>query len=292
METTIFAQLINGISIGSIYALLAIGFNLLLLVSGVMQYAYPHVVVLSMYMSWMVFESTGRSMLLGIPAAIGAGLGFSLALEPLFRILSKRGAVIASFIMALGIAVIFTDLMGRVLNYGVPIAFTQSLPSAVPIAQTGIATITLGQMSTILGSVVSVIVFLYILYRTKLGGAFRATAQNAWAARLVGIPSTLTSIRANLIAGLLGGISAVFLAMSLGTAAAPLGDLLALKVVACALLAGLGNLRGGLIAGLILGLVESFAQGYLPGDWTNAIAFAMIFVVVMIKPEGLFGVRA
>jgi branched-chain amino acid transport system permease protein len=94
------------------------------------------------------------------------------------------------------------------------------------------------------------------------------------------------------MAGLLAGISAVFLIMTLGSAAAPLGAMLAIKVFAVAMFAGLGNLRGGLIGGLILGLAESFVMGYIPGDWVNVVAFGMILGVVLWRPEGLFGLRA
>jgi branched-chain amino acid transport system permease protein len=95
-----------------------------------------------------------------------------------------------------------------------------------------------------------------------------------------------------LTSGLLGGFSAVFLLMYLGSAAGDLGDTLGVKMLAVAILAGLGNLRGGLIGGLILGLAESFATGYLPGAWSNAVAFALLLGIVMVKPGGLFGVRA
>jgi len=87
----------------------------------------------------------------------------------------------------------------------------------------------------------------------------------------------------------MGGISAIFLAMAIGTASSSLGDNLALKVMAVAMFAGVGNLGGGLVAALILGLAEGMVLAYLPGDWSQAIAFGMIMIIVMIKPKGLFG---
>jgi branched-chain amino acid transport system permease protein len=93
------------------------------------------------------------------------------------------------------------------------------------------------------------------------------------------------------IAGFLGGVTAVFVAMSLGSAYPALADSLGIKVIATVLFAGLGNLNGGLVCGLILGMAESLTTGYLPGQWSNALAFAMIMVTVMFKPQGLFGTR-
>jgi len=156
----------------------------------------------------------------------------------------------------------------------------------------GVATVSAGQLATIIGSFAAVFAFLYLLYRTRQGRAFRAMAQDPFVARLLGIPIIRASMYSYAVAGLLGGISAVFLAMALGTASSVLADNLALKVLAVALLAGLGNLKGGLIASFILGFAESMTVAYLPGQWSNALAFGIIIVVVMIRPKGLFGMRA
>lgn len=288
----VLAQLINGIAIGSIYSLLTTGFNLLLLVGGVCQFAYPHLVVLSMYICWLALRATGGNVFLSVAATIGSGIGLSLATEPLFRPLTKRGATLATFFVSLGIALIFTDIMSRIIYRGVPIGFPTTLTGKEAVAASGMIAISRGQLFTIIGSVLAVVGFLYLLYRTKLGRSFRAMAQNPFAARLLGIPITRTSIISYAIAGLLGGISAVFLVMTLGGATGALGGLLAIKVFAVAMFAGLGNLRGGLICGLILGVVESIVVGFFPGDWANAVVFGMVIVVVMWKPEGLFGLRA
>ena len=93
------------------------------------------------------------------------------------------------------------------------------------------------------------------------------------------------------IAGLLGGATAIFLAMSLGSAYAGLGDLFALKMIAIVLFAGIGNLLGGMAAAIILGVAETMATGYISGQWSNAVAFGMILIIVMARPQGLFGTR-
>lgn len=287
-----FAQMICGLACGSIYALLVTGFNLLLVVTGAFYFAFPHVVVMCMYICWMVIEKTGGNLFLGIISAVFSGIGISIISEPIFRPLTRRGAAIGTFIISMGIAMIIQDPMARVINEGIPIGFPVALSGKEALIQRGVITVTLGQIFTIVGSIIAVVVFMYLLYRTKSGKAFRSMAQNLTVARILGIPITKMSIYCYLIAGILGGISSVFLAMSLGAASSTLGDMLALKVIAAALLAGLGNLKGGLIAAIFLGLVEAFVLGYLPGDWSNAVAFAIIIGVVMTKPEGLFGVKA
>ncbi len=282
------AQLINGISVGSIYALLVTGFNLMFVVAGVVQFAYPHVVVLSMYVAWYVLRATGNNVPLAIAAAIGSGIGISLATEPIFRPMTKRAAMIASLIASLGLSMVITDIMSHGLNLGLPIAFPESLTGRVPIFQAGIATLFQGQLATFIGCICAVVGFLYLLYRTQSGRAFRAMTQSPFAARLLGIPIARTSIHSYVIAGLLGGISAVFLAMALCYASPALGNSLGLKVLAVALFAGLGNLKEGLIAGLIIGVVESMAMGYIPGDWSAAVIFGVIMISIMVRPQGVF----
>ena len=94
------------------------------------------------------------------------------------------------------------------------------------------------------------------------------------------------------IAGLLAGIIAIFLIMNLGAASPSLGELLALKGFIVVIVAGNGNLKGGIICGLALGLGEALAQAYLPGRWTDSIVFGAIMMALMVKPMGLFGPRA
>lgn len=287
----VFAQLINGLALGSMYALVVTGFNLLLLVAGVVQYAYAHIVVIGMYVAWAVLKATGDNLWLAAPVAVVSATLLSMLTEPLFRRLAKKGAVNQSFVMSIGISLILTHVMASELNHGVPISFPESVASNKAVFQVGAAAVSVGQVFTFIGTITAVVVFLYFVNRTMTGRALRAMAQSPFVARLLGIPIVKMRLTSFGIAGFLGGITSVFFAMALGSASSTLGDTLGLKVIATALFAGVGNLTGGMICGLILGVVECIAIGYLPGHWSDAIAFSMIMVAVFIKPEGLFGTR-
>jgi branched-chain amino acid transport system permease protein len=286
------AQLINGLAVGSMYALVVTGFNLLLLVSGVVQYAYAHIVVISMYIAWTVLQVTGENLILSILAAIFCATIISMLTEPLFRPLTKKGAINQTFVMSIGLAMIFTHIMAKHFHRGMPISFPERLAGHKAAIQFGVAAISTGQLYTFFGTIFAVATFMYLLYWTMTGKAFRAMAQSPFIARLLGIPIIKMGMISYGIAGLLGGVTAVFLAMALGSAYPVLGDLLGIKVIATVLFAGIGNLKGGLICGLILGVAESLTMGYLPGQWSDAVAFGMIMVAVMFKPEGIFGTRA
>jgi len=291
METFI-AQFINSIALGSIYALLVIGFNLLVLVTGIFPYAYAHVVVFSMYMCWIGLKISNNNVIVGIIFAIVSAIALSLVTEPLFRPLSRRGAQLGSFIVAMAIGSIITEILAQNLNKGIVINFPVELKGEGSLIKFGVSAISIGQIATVLGSIVAGGFFFYVLFRTKQGRAFRAIGQSSFNARLLGLPITKIGLLAFAITGILGGISAIFLSMSLGTASASLGNNLALKIMAVALFAGVGNIGGGIIAALILGLAENMALAYLPGTLSQAIAFAMIMIVVMIKPQGLFGTKS
>jgi branched-chain amino acid transport system permease protein len=228
----------------------------------------------------------------GIIFGIIAAVLLSLVTEPLFRPLTRRGAQLGSFIVAMAIGTIITEILARNLNKGIVISFPEELTGGRSLITFGISAISIGQIATVAGSIVAGGLFFYILFKTKQGRAFRAIGQDSYNSRLLGLPILRIGLLVYTIAGLMGGISAIFLAMSLETASASLGNNLAIKIMAIALFSGLGNIGGGILAALILGFAESMALAYLPGTYSQAIAFAMIMIIVMVKPQGLFGTKA
>jgi len=285
------AQLLNGLSLGSIYVLLVLGFNLMLVVAKIIQFAYPHLVVLSMYVCWGALKYT-NNMFLVVLASIVSCVIVNVAIEPIFRALAKKHGldINVSFVVSISIALLITDVMSHALNYGFPIAFPTDWVGK-SILSFGLIAFSAGQAYALIGGIVAVALFFYLLYRTRQGRVFRALSENSVLASIIGIPVVKTRILSYAIAGLLGGVTAVLFARLLGSASPSLGDFVAMKVVAVSILAGLGNLKGGLICGLLLGIAESLAMGYLPGSWSNAIAFMMILIIMLIRPEGLFGIQ-
>ena len=287
------AQLMNGLALGSIYILLATGFNLMLLVARIVQFAYPHIVVLSMYACWETLRLTDNNIILAIFVCIATAVLLNVLTQPIFhRVMSRRGVDInASFVVSMGMAMVITEVMSHQFNYGFPIAFPEAWMGKGTFIRIGLITLSKGQVYALSGGIFFVSAFFYLLYRTKQGRAFRAVAEDSYAARLVGIPIMRTGIYSYTIAGLLGGLIALLLSMLLGSASPWLGDFVALKVIAVCIVAGLGNLKGGLICGLLLGVAEGMVVGYFPGSWSNAIAFIMMLLIILIKPQGLFGLR-
>jgi branched-chain amino acid transport system permease protein len=285
------AQFINGLAIGSIYAIIVVGVNLLLLVRGVVHYSYAHIMVVSMYVAWAVLERTGDNLFLAVPAAILTATLLTTLTEPIFRPLALRDAYLETVIASLGIGIILTEIMSHFLNNGLPVSFPSHITGGGAMIQVSAITFSLAHVYTLVGSIGAVFGLFYLLYKRKLGLAFRSMAQNLKVARLMGIPFNRTGIYSFAIAGVLAGIIGVFTAMTLGNASAELGNNLAIKATVLILFAGMGNLKGGLICALLMGVAEALAMAYLPGRWTEAIVFGAIMIVIIIKPHGLFGAR-
>ena len=285
------AQLFNGLSLGSMYVLLVTGFNLMLLVARIIQFAYPQFVVLSMYAGWAVLEANG-SIIWAILASLGVSIVLNLLSEPIFRRINNTEGVDinSSFVASLGLSMIIVEIMSHEINDGFPVSFPEKWVGG-NVINFGLISISRGELLALIGGIVSVLVFFYIIYRTRQGRLFRAIAEDRETARLAGIPILKTSLFSFFIAGVLGGIIAVLFSMLLGSASPWLGESVALKVLAVSIVAGLGNLSGGLIVGFSLGILEALAMGYFSGSWSNVIAFVLMLIVVLFKSEGLFGAR-
>jgi branched-chain amino acid transport system permease protein len=288
------AQIVNGLSLGSIYILLVSGFNLLLLVAMIIHYSYPTVVVLSIYVAWVALAATGNSVPVAIVAAVAAGVLLNVITAPIFqRVMKNRGEVDinSTMIISMGIGMVITDVLSHSVNKGYPISFsgTPLADGGKPFLRFGLISASAGQALALGAGIVFVGLLFLLIYRSRVGRDFRAIAEDPNGAKLVGIPVLKTGLISYSITGLLGGLTAILMILLLGSASPDLGDQLARKVLAISIIAGLGNLQGGLVVGLALGILEAIIQGYLAGSWSNAIAFAVMLVVILVKPKGIFG---
>ncbi len=288
------AQVINGISTGSIYVLLVTGFNLLLLVAMIIHFTYPQVVVFSMYITWIILKLTSGSFPLAILGGVASSVLINLLSAPLFqKVMQKRGEVDinSTMVLSMGIGMIITDVLSHSFNNGLPISFPGALGGSASLVRVGLISVTAGQVLSLGIGIVMVSLFFVLLYRTRSGRAFRAIAEDPAGARLVGIPLVRTGLASYALSGVFGGVIAVLFVMMLGYASPGLGEQVAHKVLAVSIIAGLGNLAGGLVVGLALGILEAIVQGYISGSWSNAIAFVIMLVVILVRPKGLFGMR-
>ena len=282
------SYIISGIQLGILYGIVTIGFNLLILVTGVLNFGYSNLLVLSMYAGWLILEATGN-IFLAAAGTIVSGIVINAALTPLFLPFIKKRAHLEALVISIGISLISVEVMSHWLNHGLPIAFPKAIQMSDSAIKFGLASIGIGRIISLAVGIVLLFVFFRFLYHSKQGRILRAVAQDTDVAAMMGISIPKTMFVSFALGGLLAGVVAILMAVSLGSASAELGDNITLMCLAILFLSGIGNLKGGLICAVFLGIVEGLVMGYLPPDWTKAFAFSVILLVLLFKPEGIFG---
>jgi len=287
MEALI-AYLEAGLVSGSIYSLIAIGMNLLLVVSDVILFAYGEIVVISMYLCWLILKLSGN-YLLAFFGALGSSVILTLLVEPLLRGLREKRLVVETLVMTIAVGMILTEIMAYFLNAGLPIAFPPSVVGGGGEASFGLIKIAAADVYVILATLALLVSLYYFLFKTKQGKALRAISYNIQVARLLGIPLQKATSISFIIAGLMSGVTAALFIVTIGVASPELGAHVTFKGMAVMLLGGMGSLKGGVVGGYILGIIECLVRGYFIGDWADAIAMGCIMIIIILRPGGIIG---
>ncbi|GIX10775.1 branched-chain amino acid ABC transporter permease [Elioraea sp.] len=277
----------SGLTVGAVYALVALGFTLIYNASDVINFAQGEFVMLG-GMVTVFAVAAGVPLPLAALLAIAAAVLTGLALHR-FAIEPARGAsAVTLIIITIGASILIRGLAQLVFDrqfHALP-AFSGEQPIRLLGASI------LPQSLWVLGGAAAIVLALWLfMERTLLGKAVRATAANRLAARLVGIDTTLVLALAFGISGAIGAIAGILITPITLTSFA-VGTLLALKGFAAAMLGGMGNPVGAVIGGLALGLLEALAAGFISSTYKDAVAFLVILGVLFVLPQGLLGRRA
>ncbi|ATH99317.1 branched-chain amino acid ABC transporter permease [Alcaligenes faecalis] len=299
-------QLINGLTVGSVYALVALGYTMVYGIIGLINFAHGDVVMVGAMLATTVVLSlvgadpaglsawlmVGLALLAAIPVCMGIGwTAERYAYRPL-----RRAPRLAALITAIGVSFIVQNLAmmiwGR--NY---LSFPHIIEPMV--FQLGDARISLLQILIIGGAAVIMSGLMVLVHRTRLGTAMRATAQNREVAGLMGVNINTVISAAFVIGSALAAVAGVMIVTYYGVAQYTMGFMLGLKAFTAAVLGGIGNLGGAMLGGLLLGLIEALGAGYI-GDLTNGVfgsnyqdvfSFIVLILVLIFRPSGLLGER-
>lgn len=288
-------QLINGLVIGSTYALVTIGFNMVYGVLELTNFAHSSFYMLAAYIGQFIllkfFMNISVSLALSITfltsiiitAFLGA-LMDKVALEPI-RV--KRGAPISSLISTVGVQTIINNSV--LLIFGtVPLYF----PDLLKLGKFTIFGRTVVQWIQVIILVVTLAIMLlltFIVTRTRLGKSMRAISQNQTAARLMGININRVITITFFIGTTVAGISGLMVAMYYQRVDTLMGASVGLKSFAAAVLGGMGSLPGAAVGGLLIGLVETLFAAYVSSGYRDIVAFVILILVLLIRPSGLMG---
>lgn len=274
----------SGLTVGAVYALVALGFTIIYNASDVVNFAQGEFVMLGGMITWFGHDA-------GLPLALAAGLAIvltaaigvalnKLAIEP------ARGApVVSLIIITIGASILIRG--AAQLIFDKQIHRFPAFSGDAPIEVMG-ATI-LPQSLWVMGGAVAVFVALWFFFnRTLMGKAVLATANNRLAAQLVGINAGWVMTLSFAISAAIGALAGV-LVTPITLVSYDVGVALALKGFAGAMLGGMGSPKGALVGGLALGLLEALTAGYLSSTYKDAVAFVVILAVLFVMPQGLFG---
>jgi branched-chain amino acid transport system permease protein len=302
-------HLFNGLTLGAVYALIALSYTMVYGVLKLINFAYSGLFTIGAYAAiWglgVAGINGGRTMtLVAIVAAVVGSILVGMVCSGVIGVMVERIAyrplrlapILAPLISALG--------MAQILQNGTQLVAGTAPQFYPPIVQgsgfsVGGTTVTPLQITIIVLAIVLMILLYGLVHRTRFGLQIQATAEDIQTARLMGIRTDRVIALVFLLGSALGGAAGVLYAIYYGTATTTMGYIPSIKAFTAAVLGGIGNIPGAMVGGFLLGVIESFGAGYLPqvtngaigSNYEDVFAFIILIIILTIKPTGLLGER-
>jgi branched-chain amino acid transport system permease protein len=282
-------QVVNALSLGSVYALFALGFTLIFGILGVINLSHGGIFMLGSYAALLLVTRYAMPLWAALPLAMlfSGCLGLLIDYGVLKRLRARNAPHLMPMIASIGAAILMTSLAQGVfgaearrfpVNLFPDSAFTLG-PVTVPVLQA---------MITLL-SVLLMVLMIWVMRRTRMGRALRAVAESPRAAALLGIPVERLFHVTSFMAAALGGAAGVLIGLSFNAISPFMGQPMLHKGIAAIILGGMGDIRGAVIGGLFLGAAEVFAVTFFSSDFKDALSFGLLFLILLWRPGGLFG---
>jgi branched-chain amino acid transport system permease protein len=282
-------QLFNALSLGCVYALFALGFTLVFGVLGVINLSHGAVFMLGAYAALECIQRANAPLWAALVAAFAFSGLVGLVIDRLvLRPLRARGAPhLVPMIATIGLGLAINSLVQGVFGAENRRFPTDVLPQEV-LSVAGVQ-VTVLELGIILVSFALMTVLMLTLKRTQLGRALRAIAESPKAARLVGIDVEGLFMVTSFVAAGLGGLAGVLIGLYSNALFPLMGQPILHKGIAVIILGGMGDIRGAMLAGLFLGFAEVLSVAYVGSTMRDAVAFGLLFLVLLVRPKGLFG---
>ena len=298
-------QIINGLVLGSMYALIALGYTMVYGIIQLINFAHGEVLMVGALTSWsciglmqdaMPWAPGWLVLLLATVIACIVAAALNFAIEKIAYRPLRNSPRLAPLITALGMSILLQTLAMIIWkpNY-------KPYPTLLPTQpfEIGGAVITSTQILILAVTAISLALLMYLVNYTKLGRAMRATAENPRVAGLMGVKPDMVISATFIIGAVLASIAGIMYASNYGTVQHTMGFLPGLKAFTAAVFGGIGNLAGAVIGGILLGLIEAIGSGYigkltggvLGSHYTDIFAFLVLIIILTLRPSGLMGER-
>ena len=279
--------LVNGISLGSVYAIIALGYTMVYGIAKMLNFAHGDVIMVGGYVSFCVTTYLGLPGIVSVVAAVVVCTVLGVVIEGLaYRPLRQAGPL-AVLITAIGVSY-FLQNAAQLIWGATPKNFTNLITFPVPAALSKYG-VTSVAIVTVLACVLIMVGLVWFTSKTKMGKAMRAVSEDKPAAQLMGINVNRTISMTFAIGSGLAAIAGVLLCSYSPVLQPTTGSMPGIKAFTAAVFGGIGSIPGAFVGGIVLGVIEAMAKAYISSNLANSIVFAVLIVVLLVKPAGLLG---
>ena len=283
------SYLISGISLGSVYAIIALGYTMVYGIAKMLNFAHGDVIMVGGFSAFTIISMLGMPPALGVLTAVLVCTALGVIIEKVaYRPLRNASSSLAVLITAIGVSYLLQNL--ALLIFG---SSTKSFESVVNIPALKLAdgqiNITGETIVTIVTCVIVMVMLTLFINRTKAGQAMLAVSEDKGAAQLMGINVNGTIAPTFAIGSALAAIAGVLLCSAYPTLSPTTGAMPGIKAFVAAVFGGIGSIPGALIGGLLLGIIETLGKAYISSQLSDVIVFGILIVVLVVKPTGILG---
>ena len=283
---TFITQVLNGLQLGSIYALVALGYTMVYGIILLLNFAHGDIIMVGAYISWLVMSKLGLNPVIAVVLSIVGCMLLGVFIDKVAYAPLRDAPRLSILITAIGVSYFLEN--GSQLLFGADAKVVPAYTSVSNI-QVGDLTLSFSPIVTVVVTAVATVVLTFLVQKTKLGKAMRAVSEDMGAARLMGINVNTTISFTFAVGSVLAGIGAVLYCMAYTQASPTMGIMLGTKAFVAAVLGGIGSIPGAVIGGLLVGFAEVFVSAIGLSVWQDAVVFLLLIVVLIVKPTGLLG---
>ena len=282
------SYLINGISLGSVYAIIALGYTMVYGIAKMLNFAHGDIIMVGGFSAFTVVSTMGGSPIVGILAAVVVCTALGVAVERIAYRPLRDASPLAVLITAIGVSYLLQNV--ALLIFGSNARQFTSVVNLPPLKLAGgelsISSVTI---VTILACVVIMAGLMFFINKTKIGQAMLAVSEDRGAATLMGINVNRTIAITFAIGSALAAIAGVLLCSAYPSLTPYTGSMPGIKAFVAAVFGGIGSIPGALIGGVLLGVIENLTKAYISSQLSDAIVFSVLIIVLLVRPTGILG---
>lgn len=279
-------QVLNGLQLGSIYALVALGYTMVYGIILLLNFAHGDIIMVGAYISWLVMAQLGMPPVVAMILSVLGCTLLGVLIDKVAYAPLRNAPRLSILITAIGVSYFLEN--GAQLVFG---ADAKVVPAFTDVStiQVGGVSLSFAAVATVVVTAVATVVLTLLVQKTKLGKAMRAVSEDMGAARLMGINVNNTVSFTFAVGSALAGIGAILYTMAYTQATPTMGMMLGTKAFVAAVLGGIGSIPGAVVGGLLVGFAEVIVTALGLSVWKDAVVFLLLIIVLIVRPTGIFG---